>query len=144
MAERTPRFLGRTAIAGVGYTSFSRQSGRGVLALATEACRNASEDAGLDVNQLDGIVSFQFENDSVPTQAVATALGLLQSTFLLDTALGGQAPCYLVTLAAMAVDAGLADNVVVFRALNGPVSSHSLSPPTARRCASCSVEDGST
>jgi acetyl-CoA acetyltransferase len=33
--------------------------------------------------------------------------------------LGGQAPCYMALNAAMAVDAGLAHNVVIFRALNG-------------------------
>ena len=119
MNERNQRFLGRTAVAGVGFTEFSRNSGQSVLSLATQACRNAIDDAGIPVADVDGIVSFQFQEDSVPTQAVATALGLPQANYLLDTALGGQAPCYLVMQAAMAIDAGLADNVLVFRALNG-------------------------
>ena len=55
----------------------------------------------------------------MPTQAVATALGMPGSNWLLDLNLGGQAPCYLVTQAAMAVHLGLARHVVVFRALNG-------------------------
>lgn len=104
---------------GVGYTALSKRSGRSVLALATEACRNAVHDAGLELRDLDGIASFRFMEDSVPTQAVATTLGLDPANYLLDSALGGQAPCYLVMHAAMAVDAGLADTVVVYRALNG-------------------------
>jgi acetyl-CoA acetyltransferase len=116
---RRPPFLGETAIAGVGYTELSKRSGRSVLSLAVEACRNAIDDAGLSLDEVDGIVSFRFMEDSVPTQAVATCLGLDPANYLLDSNLGGQAPCYLVMHAAMAVHAGLARNVVVFRALNG-------------------------
>jgi acetyl-CoA acetyltransferase len=117
--KRRPAFLGNTAIVGVGYTPLSKRSGRSVLALATEACRNAVADAGLELGDVDGIASFRFMEDSVPTQAVATTLGLDPANYLLDSALGGQAPCYLVMHAAMAVDAGLADTVVIYRALNG-------------------------
>ncbi len=117
--KRRPAFLGNTAIVGVGYTPLTKRSGRSVLALATEACRNAVADAGLELRDVDGIASFRFMEDSVPTQAVATTLGLDPANYLLDSALGGQAPCYLVMHAAMAIDAGLADTVVVYRALNG-------------------------
>src|ERR1017187_4607869 len=119
-AERQQHsFLGRTAVAGVGFTELSRDSGRSVLALAAEACRKAIEDAGLQRADVDGVVSFSVLNDSVPSQAVATVLGLPQLTYVLDMNLGGQAPCFMVMQAAMAVDAGLADAIVIFRALNG-------------------------
>jgi acetyl-CoA acetyltransferase len=114
-----PAFLGETAVAGVGYTPLSKRSGRSVLALAVEACRNAIDDAGLSLDDVDGIASFRFMEDSVPSTAVATALGLDPANYLLDSTLGGQAPCYLVMHAAMAVHAGLAKNIVVYRALNG-------------------------
>jgi acetyl-CoA acetyltransferase len=117
--RRRPPFLGTTAIAGVGYTELTKASGRSVLDLATEACARAIEDAGLAPGDVDGVASFRFLEDSVPTQAVATALGLPGANWLLDLNLGGQAPCYLVTQAAMAVHLGLARHVVVFRALNG-------------------------
>jgi acetyl-CoA acetyltransferase len=58
-------------------------------------------------------------HDSVPCQAVATGLALPELRYSLDLQLGGQAPCYLVWLAAMAVATGVAKNVVVFRAMNG-------------------------
>jgi len=114
-----PEFLGNTAIVGVGYTALTKASGRSVLSLATEACERAIEDAGLTTQDVDGVGSFRFLEDSVPSQAVATALGSRGSNWLLDLNLGGQAPCYLVTQAAMAVHLGLARTVVVYRALNG-------------------------
>jgi acetyl-CoA acetyltransferase len=116
---RRPAFLGNTAIAGVGFTELTKASGRSVLDLATEACARAIDDAGLSNADVDGVASFRFLEDSVPTQAVATALGMPGSNWLLDLNLGGQAPCYLVTQAAMAVHLGLARHVVVYRALNG-------------------------
>ncbi len=114
-----PAFLGMTALVGTGSTAFTKASGRSVLSLATEACRLAVEDAGLPLSEVDGILSFSFNNDSVPTQAVATSLALPRPRFLLDVSMGGQAPAYLVMQAAAVVAAGLADNVLVFRALNG-------------------------
>lgn len=107
------------AIAGVGYTDFTRDSGSSVLRLAYEACGAAIADAGLDASEVDGIVSFQVEGDSVPCQAVATALGLPELRFAADLNLGGQAPCHLVSIAAAAVAQGLARSVLVFRAMNG-------------------------
>lgn len=118
-SRRRPSFVGRTAIAGVGLTGFTRRSGRSVLSLAVEACRNAVEDAGLSRSVVDGIVSFSVLNDSVPGQAVATALGLPPLDYVLDLSLGGQAPSFMVMLAAMAVETGVAENVLVYRALNG-------------------------
>jgi len=116
---RRPAFLGNTAIAGVGFTELTKASGRSVLDLATEACARAIDDSGLSPADVDGVASFRFLEDSVPSQAVATALGAPSSNWLLDLNLGGQAPCYLVTQAAMAVHLGLARHVVVYRALNG-------------------------
>lgn len=107
------------AIAGVGYTTLSRDSGRSVLSLATEACRNALDDAGLPASEVDGIASFMVMHDSVHAQSVATSLAVPQLRFVVDADLGGQAPCYLTWLASMAVATGHARNVLVFRALNG-------------------------
>ncbi|WP_209121003.1 thiolase [Alkalihalobacillus sp. BA299] len=118
-ARNRPNFLGRTAIAGVGYTELSKNSGRTVLNLASEACKRAVADAGINLKDIDGVLSYSVLNDSVSSEAVATALGLPQLNYLLNLNTGGQAPSYLVMLAAMAIEAGLAENVLVFRALNG-------------------------
>jgi acetyl-CoA acetyltransferase len=107
------------AITGVGYTEFSDDSGQSVLALARDACAGAIEDAGLVPADIDGVASFMLNDDSVPCLAVATALGLGPTRLALDLSLGGQAPCYLVSLAAQAVRTGQARHVVVYRAMNG-------------------------
>lgn len=109
----------KTAIAGVGYTEFTRKSGRSVLSLAREACLNAIEDAGLKPSDIDGINSFSVSNDSVPCQAVATVLGLPQLRYCNDMMMGGQAACHLVGQAASAIATGQARHVLVFRAMNG-------------------------
>ena len=97
------------AIAGVGYTPFTKESKRSVLDLATEACSSALDDAGMAAREVDGIASFMVMHDSVPCQAVATCLAIPELKVALDIDLGGQAPCYLVWLAATLIDAGAAD-----------------------------------
>ena len=76
--------MSHAAIAGVGYTPFTRDSGRSVLDQATAACRAALDDAGLPASAVDGIVSFQVMHDSVPVQAVATTLALPGLRFAVD------------------------------------------------------------
>ena len=66
----------RVAIAGVGYTLFSKASGRPVLDLATEAAVAACGDAGLPLHEVDGIASHMVGADSENAQAVGTALAL--------------------------------------------------------------------
>lgn len=107
------------AIAGVGYTAFSRASGRSILDLAAEACRNAAADAGLPLRAVDGVSSFSVLDDSCSSEAVATALALPPLRYVMDFNQGGQSPCYLVQLATMAIRAGHADAILVYRALNG-------------------------
>ena len=107
------------AISGVGYTAFSNDSGQSVLSLAREACAAALDDAGLDASRVDGVASFMLNDDSVPCLAVSTALGLGQQRWVVDLALGGQAPCHLVSLASQAIRAGQARHVLVYRAMNG-------------------------
>ena len=58
-------------------------------------------------------------HDSVPQRPSRRARGTRSCASPSMRNLGGQAPCYLVGLAAMAVATGQASNVLVFRALNG-------------------------
>jgi acetyl-CoA acetyltransferase len=109
----------QAAIAGVGYTAFTRRSGRNVLDQALEACAAAIADAGIDRDVVDGVSTYMVLNDSVPSQAVATGLALPRQRYLMDLQQGGQSPCFLVGNAAQAIVAGQATAVVVFRALNG-------------------------
>jgi acetyl-CoA acetyltransferase len=122
----------RTAIAGVGYTELTRNSGRSVLDQATEAALAACADAGLPPEQVDGIGSHIWAGDSECGEAIATAMALPQLRYLFDFNMGGQAPSYLVGNAAMAIATGHAENVIIFRALNGRSGARvgTAAPPT--------------
>ncbi|OGK77517.1 MAG: hypothetical protein A2X52_14480 [Candidatus Rokubacteria bacterium GWC2_70_16] len=108
----------RYCIAGIGNTAYTRRSGRTVLDQATEACIAAAQDAGLPLAEVDGIVSFHF-NDSVPAIAVATALSLPAARYAIDVAGGGNAAALVVLNAVAAIEAGLATTVLCYRAMNG-------------------------
>jgi acetyl-CoA acetyltransferase len=106
------------AIAGIGWTDYSKSSGRTVRSLASEACLNAIGDAGLDVKGIDGFVSFNF-NDSVPAISVATEIGVSAARYANDFLSGGNAANMIILTAAAAIEAGLAENVLCYRAMNG-------------------------
>ena len=107
------------AIAGIGYTDFSKKSGRTVLELATDACLKACNDAGISPDEVDGIISYQFAGDSVPSMAVATAMGLKNPQYVVEFSSGGNAANLIVLSATAALKAGLAKNILCFRAMNG-------------------------
>lgn len=105
-------------IAGIGQTAFSKASGRTVLDLASEACVRAADDAGVPLDEIDGLVSFYF-NDSVPAIAVASSLGIPSAMYAVDYSGGGNSANLIVLAAAAAIEAGLAKNVLCYRAMNG-------------------------
>jgi acetyl-CoA acetyltransferase len=112
-------FSGRDkcAVVGIGQTAFSRDSGRGVLSLATEASLKAIADAGLSVGDIDGIV--RCEQDTVRPYSLAASLGMKNLHYWADTGPGGVAPCMMMGLAMGAVLSGQAKAVLAFRSLNG-------------------------
>lgn len=112
------KFNSSAAIAGMGWTAYTRNSGRSVESLALEACRNAIADAGLQLADIDGLVTFGL-GDTSTTSVVATGLGLPRVHHYADYGAGGNMACGIVLQAAMAVATGQANNVVVYRALNG-------------------------
>jgi acetyl-CoA acetyltransferase len=107
----------RCAIVGIGSTEFSRDSGRSVLSLATEASLAALEDAGLEPADVDGIV--RCDHDHVSHNDLAASLGIANLTYWGQTGPGGGAPCAMVGQAAAAVLSGLATTVLLYRSLNG-------------------------
>ena len=106
------------AIAGVGFTEYSPNSGRSVLSLALEACQGAMDDAGLAPQDVDGILEFNV-GDSVPTESVAAGLGLPEVNYAFDWYGGGFAPCALIETACMAIESGRCKAVLIYRAMNG-------------------------
>ena len=110
--------LNSTAIAGVGYTDYSRNSGRSVERLALEAIHAAAADAGIAVSEIDGLVTYGLCDTSY-TGVLATGLGLKELNYFIDYSAGGNVACAAVIQAAMAVATGQAKCVVAYRALNG-------------------------
>ena len=108
--------LDKAAVAGIGATEFSKDSGRSALRLAVEACEAAIRDAGLDPRQIDGMVTFSADEN--PEIEVAKNLGIRDLTFFSRVHHGGGAACATVQQAALAVNAGVADYVVCYRAFN--------------------------
>jgi len=107
---------GRAAIAGLGATEFSKNSGRTELRLAMEATLAALADAGIDPKDVDGFSSYTV--DKVPDYEIARLLGARNVNFFSQVPHGGGAACAPLLHAAMAVATGVAKTVVVYRAMN--------------------------
>ncbi|MFF5919548.1 lipid-transfer protein [Streptomyces flavochromogenes] len=117
MSLRTRDGLGgRAAVAGIGATAFSKDSGRSELSLAVEAVRAALDDAGLAPADVDGMVTFTM--DTNPEITVAQASGIGELSFFSRVHYGGGAACATVQQAALAVATGVAEVVVCYRAFN--------------------------
>jgi acetyl-CoA acetyltransferase len=106
----------RAAIAGIGQTEFSKESGRSELQLACESIKAALDDAGLAAADVDGLVTFTM--DSSEEAEVARNLGIDRLTHFTRVPYGGGASCAVVMQAAMAIATGAADVVVCYRAFN--------------------------
>ena len=107
---------GRAAVAGIGQTELSKASGRTELQLACEAVRAALADAGLSPADVDGLVTFTLDNSE--EMEVARNLGIGDLTLFSRVSYGGGAAAGTVLQAAMAIATGVAEVVVVYRALN--------------------------
>ncbi len=107
----------QAAIAGIGATEFSKNSGRSELQLAAEAVRDALEDCGLKPSDVDGMTSFTL--DTSDDIEVARGVGIGELKMFSRIPHGGGACVALLHQAAMAVATGTCQAVVCYRALNG-------------------------
>ncbi|MCL2614675.1 MAG: lipid-transfer protein [Nocardioidaceae bacterium] len=107
---------GAAAIAGIGATEFSKESGRSELQLSVEAVQHALADCGLTPADVDGLTTFTM--DSSAEIAVARELDIPELRFFSRINFGGGAACATVQHAAMAVATGVADVVVAYRGFN--------------------------
>ena len=89
---------GKAAIAGIGATEFSKESGRSELQLSVEAVRAALADCGLTVADVDGLTTFTMDNTS--EIALARELGMSEMRFFSRINYGGGAACCTVAQAA--------------------------------------------
>ncbi len=107
----------RTAIVGIGQTAFSWSSGRSETALAVEAIRNALDEAGLTVADVDGVV--RFSEESTSASELVDLMRMQPLSFSADEGTGGAFGPALLGLADLAISSGRARVVVAFRAFNG-------------------------
>ena len=116
-ASSQKHLRGKYAIVGVGETGYTRGSGCTTRALGTRAVRAAVEDAGLAMADVDGLLSYSF-NDSTPSPTIAGDLGI-RPNFHMDVYGGGSSIEALVGIAMGVIEAGMCRTVVIYRAMNG-------------------------
>ena len=105
---------GKAVLAGVGHTAYGKHPGRNRVSLIVEACRDALADAGIGKDLVDGVLVKMANADPsiLYGQKVAEALGVRPRIGCsLDQ--GGAANIALIAYAAMAIEAGMADIVLV-------------------------------
>jgi acetyl-CoA acetyltransferase len=107
----------RAAVAGVGATPYSKNSGVSTLTLALRAIRAALDDAGLTIADVDGVACHRV-GDSAQAVMVAQSLGIRDLRYHLDLFAGGSGSHQVLMHAAMAVATGAAEVVVAWRAIN--------------------------
>src|SRR5215467_12252364 len=127
----TRTLRGRVAVAGIGETRYYKhgQSPDPEFKLALQAILRACEDAGLDPRRIDGFASYS--NDRNEPSRLAAALGLPALRFSnMNWGGGGGGGSAAVGNAAAAVACGMANCVVVFRALaQGQFQRFGAAPP---------------
>lgn len=118
MAQNTRTIRGKTAIVGIGETTYYKrgQAPDPEFKLVLEAVIRASADAGIDPREIDGFASFS--NDRNSPERIATALGIPEYRFSnMFWGGGGGGGSGAIANAVAAVAAGYADVAVAYRGL---------------------------
>jgi acetyl-CoA acetyltransferase len=114
----TSRHLrGKYAVVGVGETGYTRGNDCTTRALGTRAVRAAIEDAGLTSADVDGMLSYSY-NDSTFSTTIAGDLGV-RLNFYMDVYGGGSSIEALIGIAMGVIEAGMCKTVAIYRAMNG-------------------------
>jgi len=106
----------QASIVGIGQTEFSKASGRSEQQLAMEAILAACQDAGINPADIDGMTTFDLDNtDEVD---VMRSLGVKEIKYTARLPQGGAASVSTIVHAKNAVESGLCDVFVIWRAMN--------------------------
>ena len=104
-------------IVGVGETPHMRPSNRTTLSMACEAIKKAVDDAGMKLQDIDGMTSYN-ANDSAWSGAVASALGI-RLNYCVDISGGGSSGEALIAHSVGLIEGGYCKAMVCFRSMNG-------------------------
>jgi acetyl-CoA acetyltransferase len=107
-----------TAIVGIGQTAYAKKLDATAWELAIMAIEQACSDAGVPVADVDGMCRFSAPFETVSEAMLVRSLGITELSFFAQAPHGGEALGAVVAHAAAAVSAGLANIVVVYRALS--------------------------
>src|SRR5262249_59809365 len=99
------------AVVGAGHSRLGRVPGVSSLDLLVEAMRNAIDDAGLKVSDIDGIICRGPDDSYCHHQRVGERLGI-NARFSTTLDNGGASQILAVAMATMAIKAGLASTVL--------------------------------
>lgn len=111
-----PFLAGKTAIIGVGASRFERRPEASVLEFAGTALNGALADAGLDKEQIDGLIVQVGSPRGADYDSIAQTFGLSPS-YCGQTWSHGRFAASVIMQAAMAVSAGLATRVACLMAM---------------------------
>ena len=108
------RTFKEAAIAGIGATEFSKASGRSELQLAAECAKAACDDAGVNPQDIDGMITFTIDNSDEIT--LARCLGVKDLAYTTRIPGGGAAAAATIFQAMALVNAGVCKNVLIWSA----------------------------
>jgi acetyl-CoA acetyltransferase len=112
MIEQPSRLRDRYAIVGVGQSRLGRVPEFSSTDLLLQAIKNALDDAGLDIKEVDGLICRGPHDIYTHHQVVGSKLGI-NARFSTTLDNGGAGQALGVILAVLAIDAGLASTVIV-------------------------------
>lgn len=105
-------FRDRCAIVGVGHSRLGQVPGAGSLDLLLDATKNAADDAGISVKDIDGLLTHGPDGIYCHHTLVGARLGI-NPRFSTSLANGGASNAMAVGLAVMAIHGGMANTVLV-------------------------------
>lgn len=108
---RASKFRDRCAIVGVGQSRLGRVPDMSATELTLEAIKAAVDDAGLDLREIDGLISRGPHDVYCHHQVIGQRLGI-NARFSTTIDNGGAGQAMSVILAIMAIEAGLAKTVI--------------------------------
>ena len=101
---------GKAAVTGIGETAYSRGADKSVIGLQLEACLKAIADAGLEPNDIDGVIPYAM---GAVAEDIITNLGIDDVRFSAQTPMGGASAVAAIQCATAVIAAGLCKHVLL-------------------------------